>query len=44
MADPDMRERLAAGARETREELSWARTVEGFRELLEAPVLAPAAR
>jgi 1,2-diacylglycerol 3-alpha-glucosyltransferase len=35
LADPDERERLAAGARATREELSWERTVAGYGELVE---------
>ena len=34
-ADDGERERLAAGAREQRERLSWERTVEGYRRLLE---------
>lgn len=44
IADRALRERLSAGARETREELSWERTVAGLRELLAAPVLSGAAR
>ncbi len=35
LADPELRARLAEGARRKREELSWARTVDGFRGLLE---------
>jgi len=35
LADPELRARLAEGARRRREELSWSRTVEGFRGLLE---------
>lgn len=34
LADPAERERLAAGARATREELSWERTVAGYGALL----------
>jgi glycosyltransferase involved in cell wall biosynthesis len=44
LADPAVRERLAAGAREVRGELAWEHTVAGLRELLEAPVAAPAPR
>jgi len=36
LADPDLRARLAAGARERREELSWDRTVAALRDLLAA--------
>ncbi len=36
LADPAGRERLAAGARATREQLSWARTVEDYGALLAA--------
>ncbi len=43
LADPQLRARLAAGARQTRDELSWGRTVAGFRDLLAAAVPAPAA-
>ena len=35
LADPELRERLAEGSRRKREELSWERTVDGFRDLLE---------
>ena len=35
LADPGERERLAAGARATREELSWSRTVAGYGALFE---------
>lgn len=42
LADPQLREELTAGARQTRERLSWERTVTGFRELLEARVVASA--
>jgi glycosyltransferase involved in cell wall biosynthesis len=35
LRDPDLRARLAAGARERREELRWERTVAALRELLE---------
>jgi 1,2-diacylglycerol 3-alpha-glucosyltransferase len=35
LADPELRARLAEGARRRSEELSWSRTVEGFRGLLE---------
>jgi glycosyltransferase involved in cell wall biosynthesis len=34
LADPETRERLSAGARESRERLSWSRTVEGMRALV----------
>jgi glycosyltransferase involved in cell wall biosynthesis len=34
IADPELWERLAAGAREAREERSWSRTVEGMDALL----------
>ncbi len=34
VADPEVWERLAAGAREAREERSWSRTVEGMDSLL----------
>lgn len=44
LADPAVRERLAAGARRTRDELSWQRTVDGFRALLDAAVPARAGR
>ena len=37
LAEPGLRARLAAGAAARREELRWARTVAGFRELLAAP-------
>lgn len=42
MGDPELRGRLAAGARQTRERLAWSKTVAGLRALLEAPVLASA--
>jgi 1,2-diacylglycerol 3-alpha-glucosyltransferase len=35
LADQDERDRLARGARATREHLSWAETVEGYGELIE---------
>lgn len=35
IADPELRERLAAGARSVREQRSWDRTVAGMAELLE---------
>jgi glycosyltransferase involved in cell wall biosynthesis len=35
LADPELRARLAEGSRRRREELSWSRTVEGFRDILE---------
>jgi glycosyltransferase involved in cell wall biosynthesis len=35
LADPALRARLAEGSRRKREELSWSRTVEGFRDILE---------
>jgi glycosyltransferase involved in cell wall biosynthesis len=34
LADPETRERLSAGARESRERLSWSRTVEGMGALV----------
>jgi glycosyltransferase involved in cell wall biosynthesis len=34
MADPEVRSRLAAGARESRAELSWDRTVEDYDALI----------
>lgn len=40
LADPELRARLASGARRRREELSWSRTVEGFRDLLERLTVA----
>jgi len=43
IADPGLRERLSEGARRLRQELSWERTVAGFRDLLETHVRAPAA-
>jgi 1,2-diacylglycerol 3-alpha-glucosyltransferase len=42
LADPQLRDRLSAGAREMRERLSWDRTVAGFRDLVEARVAASA--
>lgn len=42
LADRELREHLSAGARETRERLSWSRTVSGLRALLETAVPAPA--
>jgi glycosyltransferase involved in cell wall biosynthesis len=41
LADPDLRERLAAGARDARTRLSWARTVEGMDALLKQLERAP---
>jgi 1,2-diacylglycerol 3-alpha-glucosyltransferase len=38
LADAELRERLAAGARRVREERSWDRTVTGMAELLERAV------
>ena len=35
LAEPELRAQLAEGARRRREELSWSRTVEGFRDILE---------
>ena len=35
LADPELRARLAEGSRRRREELSWSRTVDGFRDILE---------
>jgi glycosyltransferase involved in cell wall biosynthesis len=35
LADPEERARLTEGARRTRDELSWSRTVEGYAGLLE---------
>jgi 1,2-diacylglycerol 3-alpha-glucosyltransferase len=35
LADPDVRERLSAGALETRKRLSWSRTIEGMGALVE---------
>jgi glycosyltransferase involved in cell wall biosynthesis len=34
LADPELRERLAAGSRAKREELAWSRTVAGFDDVL----------
>jgi 1,2-diacylglycerol 3-alpha-glucosyltransferase len=42
LADPQVRKRLAAGARQMRDRLSWDHTVAGFRDLLEARVVASA--
>jgi 1,2-diacylglycerol 3-alpha-glucosyltransferase len=36
LGDPAERERMEAGAREMRERLSWSRSVEGFRALVES--------
>jgi glycosyltransferase involved in cell wall biosynthesis len=33
LADPDVRAELAAGARASREEYTWERTVDGYAEL-----------
>ena len=38
IADGDVRARLAAGAREVRDERSWSHTVEGMGELIETAV------
>jgi glycosyltransferase involved in cell wall biosynthesis len=35
LADPELRARLAEGSRRKRDELSWSRTVDGFRDILE---------
>jgi len=42
LADPDVRERLAAGAREMRERRSWSRTVEDLGVLLKQLETLPA--
>lgn len=43
LADPQVRERLSAGARAARERLPWSRTVEGFAQLLDAAAPASTA-
>ncbi|HKG17775.1 MAG TPA: glycosyltransferase family 4 protein [Solirubrobacteraceae bacterium] len=43
LADPELRAQLSAGALETRERLSWSRTVAGLRTLLETAVPVAAA-
>ena len=35
LTDPELRGQLAEGSRRKREELSWSRTVDGFRDILE---------
>ena len=37
LADPELRAQLAEGSRRLREELSWSRTVDGFRDILRGP-------